>query len=37
LKRRRVLLFACETLFPNCGPFPHTSQRFAILVPPKNL
>src|SRR5436189_173743 len=29
-KRRRVLLFACETLFPNCGPLPHTSHRFAI-------
>jgi hypothetical protein len=30
LKRRRVLLFACETLFPNCGPLPHTSHRLAI-------
>src|SRR5678816_28406 len=25
LNRRRVLLLACETLFPNCGPFPQTS------------
>ena len=30
LNRRRVLLFACETLFPNCGPLPQTSHRFAI-------
>jgi len=30
LNRRRVLLFACETLFPNCGPLPQMSHRFAI-------
>src|SRR5215208_6002457 len=29
-KRRRVRLFACETLLPNCGPLPQTSHRFAI-------
>src|SRR5688572_7970714 len=33
LKRRRVLLFACETLLPNCGPLPHISHRWAILLP----
>jgi hypothetical protein len=27
------LLLACETLLPNCGPFPQMSQRFAILLP----
>ena len=31
LNRRRVLLLACETLFPNCGPLPQTSHRFAII------
>jgi hypothetical protein len=25
------LLFAWETMFPNCGPLPHTSHRFAII------
>jgi hypothetical protein len=30
LKRRRVRLFACETLLPNCGPLPQTSHRFAM-------
>src|SRR5215813_12604569 len=29
-KRRGVRLFACETLLPNCGPLPQTSQRLAI-------
>jgi len=29
--RRRVLLLACETLFPNCGPLPQTSHLFAIV------
>src|SRR5947209_1310124 len=29
-KRRRVRLFACETLLPNCGPLPQTSHRLAI-------
>src|SRR6185503_7765461 len=28
--RRGVRLFAWETLLPNCGPFPQTSQRLAI-------
>ncbi len=36
LNRRRVLLLAWETLFPNCGPFPHTSQRLAIFKVPPN-
>jgi hypothetical protein len=25
-------LFACETLFPNCGPLPQTSHRLAITL-----
>jgi len=33
-KRRLVRLFACETLLPNCGPLPQTSQRLAIIVQP---
>ncbi len=32
LKRRRVRLLACETLLPNCGPLPQTSQRLAIMT-----
>ncbi len=24
-QRRRVVLWACEMLFPNCGPFPQSS------------
>ena len=31
-KRRRVLLFAWETLLPNCGPLPQSSQRLAIIT-----
>src|SRR5829696_7068288 len=31
-KRRRVRLFACETLLPNCGPLPQTSHRLAITL-----
>ena len=34
LKRRGVRLFACETLLPNCGPLPQTSQRLAIIIQP---
>ena len=29
-QRRRVLLFACETLLPNCGPLPQSSHLAAI-------
>ena len=29
-KRRRVRLFACETLLPNCGPLPQTSHLLAM-------
>jgi hypothetical protein len=29
-QRRRVLFMAWLTLLPAIGPFPHTSQRFAI-------
>jgi hypothetical protein len=32
LKTRGVRLFACETLLPNCGPLPQTSQRFAMIT-----
>jgi len=32
LKTRGVRLFACETLLPNCGPLPQTSQRFAMIA-----
>jgi len=32
LNRRGVRLFACETLFPNWGPLPQTSQRLAIIL-----
>lgn len=29
-QRRRLLLFACETLLPNCGPLPQTEQTCAM-------
>src|SRR5205807_10364233 len=32
LKTRGVRLLACETLLPNCGPLPQTSQRFAMIT-----
>ena len=32
LKTRGVRLLACETLLPNCGPLPQTSQRFAMMT-----
>src|SRR5947208_11069784 len=32
LKTRGVRLLACETLLPNCGPLPQTSQRFAMIA-----
>src|SRR5436190_18021461 len=32
LKTRGVRLFACETLLPNCGPLPQTSQRLAMIA-----
>jgi len=32
LKTRGVRLFACETLLPNCGPLPQTSQRLAMIT-----
>jgi hypothetical protein len=32
LKRRRVRLFAWETLLPNCGPLPQTSHRLAMII-----
>src|SRR6185503_5080585 len=32
LNLRRVLLFACETLLPNCGPLPQTSHLFAMII-----
>jgi hypothetical protein len=31
-KRRRVRLFAWETLLPNCGPLPQTSHRLAMII-----
>src|SRR5258707_13893640 len=32
LKTRGVRLLACETLLPNCGPLPQTSQRLAMIA-----
>src|SRR5438034_389629 len=32
LKTRGVRLLACETLLPNCGPLPQTSQRLAMIT-----
>src|ERR1051325_10875508 len=32
LKTRGLRLLACETLLPNCGPLPQTSQRFAMMT-----
>ena len=32
--RLGVRLLACETLLPNCGPLPQTSQRLAIFIQP---
>src|SRR5207237_3934726 len=32
LNTRGVRLLACETLLPNCGPLPQTSQRLAMIV-----
>src|SRR2546430_17499656 len=32
LKRRRVRLFAWETLLPNCGPLPQTSHLLAMII-----
>src|ERR1019366_8641344 len=31
-QRRRVLLFACETLLPNCGPLPQRSHLAAMFL-----
>src|ERR1039458_4883597 len=31
-QRRRVLLFACDTLFPNCGPLPQNSHLAAMVL-----
>jgi hypothetical protein len=33
-QRRRVTLWACEMLLPNCGPFPQTSHTCAIALLP---
>src|SRR5258708_13506718 len=32
LNTRGVRLLACETLLPNCGPLPQTSQRLAMIT-----
>ena len=37
LKRRRVLLFAWLTRFPNCGPLPHISHRLDMIKLPPEL